>query len=198
MKGGSGVVLPAALTLVLGLLDPVQSVDDRVQQVVQGSRSPRLDQVVRGATAIVRPPTVLALTLGIAIWGGPAGLATARRAVLAMVPANVAVEGLKRLIDRPRPDGERRRSNSSFPSSHAANAFALAWVFGRRWRRLSVPFWLLAAAVGWSRMYLNRHFLSDVLCGAVIGVACSWIVDRWIRSRVAGQGPGPEVVPGPR
>jgi undecaprenyl-diphosphatase len=198
VTGGRGVVLPVWLALILGLLDPVHSLDGRVQEAVQRSRGPVLDQVVRTATGIARPPVVLALTLGVAIWGGPAGLATARHAVLAMIPANLAVEGLKRLVNRPRPDGERRRSNSSFPSSHAANAFAMAWVLGRRWRRFSIPFWLLAAAVGWSRMYLNRHFLSDVLCGAIIGVTCAWCVGRLARGRIARGAEGRAEEPGLR
>ena len=178
-----GFVLPAVLGLAIGLLDPIRSLDERVQERVQQARNPALDRVVRTATGVARPPVVLALMVGLAVWGGPAGLETARHAVLAMVPANLVVEGLKRAVNRTRPDGERRRSNASFPSSHAANAFVLAWVLARRWRRFSVPFWLAAVAVSGSRMYLNRHFLSDVLCGAIIGVACAWWVGRLVRER---------------
>ena len=38
--------------------------------------------------------------------------------------------------------------------------------------------WLLALIVCFSRIYLNRHFLSDVLCGVAIGVACTWLTFR--------------------
>ena len=113
-----------------------------------------------------------------------------RLAVAALAGTNLVVETLKRAIGRPRPDGERRRSNSSFPSSHAANAFALAWVLGARWRRGIPVFFALALLLAFSRMYLNRHFLSDVLVGALIGVICAWAAASWLplRRRTAGSG----------
>ena len=80
--------------------------------------------------------------------------------------------------ERPRPDGERKRSNSSFPSSHAANAVALAWMLARRWPRLAIPFGVAAALVIFSRIYLNRHFPSDLLVGAGIGLGFAWLLTR--------------------
>ncbi len=126
---------------------------------------------------------VFAGLLAVALVTGPAGPATARATIAVLVPVNVIVEGLKWSVNRPRPDGDRRRANSSFPSSHAAHAAALALVLGRRWRRLAPGFWLVALLVGYSRMYLNRHFLSDVVCGVVIGVGVAWLAYRWLRAR---------------
>lgn len=121
--------------------------------------------------------------LVVALATGGAGPATARAAVAVLAPVNLAVEGLKWSVNRRRPDGDPRRANSSFPSSHAANAAALALVLGSRWRRLAIGFGLLAALVGFSRIYLNRHFLSDVLAGAAIGVGLGWLTLRWLRAR---------------
>ena len=104
-------------------------------------------------------------------------------ALAVLVPVNGVAEVLKLVVNRPRPDGERRRSNSSFPSSHAANAAALALVLGRRWRRLAPALWALTGIVAFSRMYLDRHFLSDVLCGAGIGLGLGWLTFAWLRSR---------------
>src|SRR5262249_14745318 len=114
---------------------------------------------------------------------GPAGVETARQAVLALIPANLAVEGLKRAVHRVRPDGDANPANASFPSSHVANACALAWVFSRRWPRGAMAFYLAAVLIAFSRMYLNRHFLSDVLCAAVIGVVSGWAAERWVAAR---------------
>ena len=62
----------------------------------------------------------------------------------------------------------------SFPSSHAANHFALA-VFGIatlkfNFRRLWIPAVLWAAAVSYAQVYVGVHFPLDVLCGAIIGI----------------------------
>lgn len=175
------------LLLVAALLAPVETLDWNVQHAVQEQRGTGLEPVMRIATDIGKPANVLALLLGIAVFGGPAGVETARLALLAAAPANLVVEAVKRTVVRPRPDGERKRSNASFPSSHAANAFVLATVFARRWRRWGIVFWLAAALVAFSRVYLNRHFLSDVVVGALIGIASVWIVARLIDLREARQ-----------
>ncbi len=59
---------------------------------------------------------------------------------------------------------------SGFPSMHTAGAFAAAasLLFGRRTWPVAVAF-CVAAAIGWSRIYLGVHFPSDVLAGAVCG-----------------------------
>ena len=104
-------------------------------------------------------------------------------ALLALAPTNLVVETLKRTVNRTRPDGEHKRSNASFPSSHSANAFALAWVLARRWKRLAPLFWISASTVAISRLYLNRHYLSDVVVGALIGILSAWLVMRWMKGR---------------
>ena len=87
---------------------------------------------------------------------------------------------------RPRPDNVRLLLFSpplpSFPSGHAAAAFATATVLllGRAelapqvkiWRWLCMGGVLLGATlIGYSRVYLGHHFPSDVLAGAVVGCA---------------------------
>lgn len=68
---------------------------------------------------------------------------------------------------------------ASFPSGHATTAFALATVLSF-WRPKWTAAWLaLAAAVGWSRIVLGSHFPSDVLAGAVLGVAVALAFVRW-------------------
>ena len=77
-----------------------------------------------------------------------------------------------------------KRSNAAFPSSHSANAFAVAFVIARRWRRAAVPAFAFAALVAWSRMYLDRHWLSDVVVGAALALGLAWLTSRaWRRWR---------------
>ena len=59
----------------------------------------------------------------------------------------------------------------SFPSGHAATAFAAATVVGVLHPRLRAPLLALALLVAVSRVYLGVHFWSDVLVGSLLGVA---------------------------
>lgn len=78
----------------------------------------------------------------------------------------------------------RRRPNlsldlRSFPSDHTANAFMGAEVFHQELKGhypvVSYAGYVLATATGISRIYKNKHWLSDVVAGAVIGMACAKI-----------------------
>jgi undecaprenyl-diphosphatase len=58
----------------------------------------------------------------------------------------------------------------SFPSGHTGSALAFFGVLGFAFRRSSWGFLLLGVAIGWSRIYLNVHYFSDVMVGGVIGL----------------------------
>src|SRR5206468_11069134 len=75
----------------------------------------------------------------------------------------------KSIINRTRPSGERKSSNSSFPSGHASLAAAMACVASRRHPRLGPLMWLLVAWIGVSRVVLGVHYPSDVLAGVLLG-----------------------------
>jgi len=180
--------LARALTIwaALAFLAPVDSLDHRLQRAAQAERLPALEQPMGFLSRACNPTTLCAGLLAVAIFDPLAGVETARTALWVLAPTNAAVEILKRATDRARPDGEHKPSNASFPSSHAANVFALAVVLGRRWRRGLPLFLLVAAAVAYSRVYLNRHFASDVVVGALLGAAIAVAVVRWREARASG------------
>jgi undecaprenyl-diphosphatase len=172
-----------ALIVALALAAPLQAADDALQSAVQSLRRPSLERPMRTLTDIGKPVVVFGGLLLVAAFDASGGPATARLALAALIPANLAVEGAKRLFGRTRPDGEKKHSNASFPSSHAGNAFALAAILARRYGRAAIPLYSLASAVAFSRVYLNRHYVSDVLAGAAIGVLCAWLTARVFAAR---------------
>ena len=84
---------------------------------------------------------------------------------------NVAYADPKPLVHAPH-DG-------SFPSGHATVSFACATVLSFYAPRAAPAFFLLAAAIAWSRVYVGVHYPLDVLGGAVLGVGIA-IGLRWL------------------
>ncbi len=79
------------------------------------------------------------------------------------------VAPIKLGVRRRRPD---RSNRLSFPSGHTASTFAMArYVQQRYGPQPSMPLYVLAAVTGVGRMEGNRHYLSDVLMGAAVGIA---------------------------
>lgn len=94
----------------------------------------------------------------------------------AMIVNAAWTNGLKASLRRERPDGS---DNLSLPSGHASNAFALATVASRHYGwKVGVPAYALAAGIGLSRIESNRHYLSDVLAGATLGILVGRTVTR--------------------
>jgi undecaprenyl-diphosphatase len=116
-------------------------------------------------------------------WAGAA-------ASTAVAAAGLAVMLLKETFDRARPplaDSSIEAvgllpSSASFPSGHAATAFAAAVAVGIVHPRLRRPLLALAALVAVSRVYLGVHFLSDVLVGSLLGVAIGAVAGTVVRA----------------
>jgi membrane-associated phospholipid phosphatase len=179
------------LVVVLGFLTwtgwgPLIDVDVRVSdELVVPDRSTEVG-VLRFLTAAGDATVRLVVLAPLAGW-----LAWHRRwRLVTLVVAGGALVGplnqlLKVIFDRPRPanDGTIETSGFSYPSGHAAGAAATAsilvlvlWpVIPRAWRWVLIAAATMAAAVvGYTRVALSVHYMSDVVAGWCVGVA--WVL----------------------
>lgn len=90
------------------------------------------------------------------------------------------VQVVKFTVRRERPD---ESNNKSFPSGHAASAFATAGVLQRHYGwKVGVPAYAIGSYVALARMAWNRHHATDVVMGAGFGIASA----RTVTMSVAG------------
>ncbi len=108
---------------------------------------------------------------------------------MSFITALIVTYFLKFMIMRPRPFGIVPFDFSlfgivltfvdySFPSTHAAIAFSVLPVLDKEFRKLKW-FWIFfSCVVAISRIYLNQHFLSDVIAGSMLGYMIGHYVMR--------------------
>jgi len=96
--------------------------------------------------------------------------------IRANLMAQTITHGIKLATQRVRPDGT---GSASFPSGHTSTSFAAATVVHRRYGwKVGVPAYALATYIAASRVNDRRHFASDVIFGAGLGVAVGLTVAR--------------------
>ncbi|MGZ5120186.1 MAG: phosphatase PAP2 family protein [Burkholderiales bacterium] len=164
---------------------PLVDLDARVASWLHAHGTPTLTQVMLFVSHAHDPVFIDAYSFVVAImlarqreWSWIVGLAAA-------APGGLLLNGLiKRLLERARPsfdDPLLTLTTYSFPSGHTAgamlfygtlSAYLLSRTHSSRVRNASLALWFsMVIIVGFSRMYLGVHYLSDVLGGAAWSLA---------------------------
>jgi undecaprenyl-diphosphatase len=111
---------------------------------------------------------------------------------------------IKRLIGRARPlvGGSLdpflyspfvwRADYASLPSGHATTAFAALVAFGTLWPRSRTLWLVYALLIAVSRVVVTAHYPSDVLAGALVGIAGAVLVRHYFAQRRLGFAIGPD------
>ena len=104
----------------------------------------------------------------------------------------VSYRVIKSTADRARPElagvpvvlRTTHHSGSSFPSNHAANAFAAATILSAAIPGSGLLVYFIAFLVAYSRVYVGVHFPLDVFAGALLGLVIAFSVRIFLRTYI--------------
>jgi membrane-associated phospholipid phosphatase len=125
-------------------------------------------------------------------WGAQASLFF----FVAVAGSGIVINVLKAIFGRARPRMLERHELygfepltvdpdfHSFPSGHANTLAAVALVLGLFFPRYRVPLLVAGIALGFSRVFVNAHYVSDVIAGIAVAV----VTTLWLRDLCARRG----------
>jgi membrane-associated phospholipid phosphatase len=181
------------MTTVHAILRDAERIDHAVYASIAATESPTIDVALRRLSNSANRSVLWAgVAVGLAAFGGRRGRRAAVAGMASVAATSLVVNAaLKPLHRRARPDaapvalipgrGVRMPSSTSFPSGHAASAFAFATAAGAELPALALPLRGLAAAVAYSRVHGGAHYPADVIAGSLIGSAAATAVERALR-----------------
>ena len=167
--------------------------DDSVREFVMAHQNPAMRNFMRYVSLLGDWPTHAAvglILLGFA-WrrGSEQWTRILLAMLLAMLLAGVVGTVIKRTVPRARPSvhadarwGGPRFSSKyhSFPSGHVGASTAFFGVLLIARRRIGLACLPIPILIGFSRMYIGAHYLSDVVRAAVLGIFCAFVVAHFL------------------
>ncbi len=169
--------------------DFIQYIDEYLIQILNVAFANSLfDSVMPFVTNMQNWILVYVFYLGFLLWKGGANgrICVAVLVVTLLVSDPISSQLIKGAVGRLRPchslDWIRVLVDcgpgKSFPSSHAVNNFAAAFVLTHFFRQYKYVFYTIATIIAYSRVYVGVHYPIDVLSGAAIGIAIAWCITQ--------------------
>jgi membrane-associated phospholipid phosphatase len=166
-----------------GWHEDLRKLDLAVYAAIAATPTPRLDRLFRRVSSSAdRSALWLACAAVLAAAGGPRGRTAAADGLVSLGLTSTVVNlVLKPLGGRRRPDRDTHNvpvarqvampQTTSFPSGHAASAFAFASGTSFAFPAVALPLNAAAALVAYSRVHTGVHYPGDVMAGSVTGAA---------------------------
>lgn len=178
--------------VAVGGLAALSLADKPVNTAIQDMRSPTTDDIANvlkymGQPVVFVPATLVPIVVGLLSHNENLTMSGVRIGS-SLLLAGATTGLLKYTVGRWRPDESSTQykfspvstSHDSWPSGHTTMAFALAasasYEIHRTWA--TVGLYTLAAGTGWSRMNDEKHWLTDVGGGLLIGITSAKFIDR--------------------
>ncbi|HEY7633456.1 MAG TPA: phosphatase PAP2 family protein [Thermoleophilaceae bacterium] len=161
----------------------LRGLDVAVYAAIAETPTPRLDRAFRRVSATADHSKIwLGSAAVLAAVGGAAGRRAAGDGLASIALASAVVNlVLKPLSARHRPDRSAHNvptarrvpmpHSTSFPSGHAASAFAFATGVATDLPAAGIPLSAAAAVVGYSRVHTGVHYPADVIAGSITGAS---------------------------
>ena len=179
--------------VALGGLSALMLLDHPAQRFAQHNNGAGADHVAGVVRHFGQPEVYGTITAGLLATGliahKPEIARAGGRLATSLVLAGLTTQVGKYALGRPRPmqsldaDGYTPFSGQvAMPSGHSAMAFALATSLADDIHRplATVGLYGMATAVAWSRVNDNKHWLTDVAAGALVGVTSAKLASgRW-------------------
>jgi membrane-associated phospholipid phosphatase len=153
-----------------GLAVAVHPADDNLNRALVGDET--ADKIFKAGEVLGELPTLLTSASVVYAVGRlsdkPRLSHVGMDLIQSLAMSEALTQTLKYTTRRERPDGS---GHNSFPSGHAADTFAFATALERHlgWR-YAVPAYTFASYVAISRLPANRHWFSDAVFGAAVGI----------------------------
>ncbi len=185
---------PARSTAVSALQE-LGRLDVMTYRAIAETPTPTLDRPLRRLSdGADRSKLWLAIAAALAAVGGQEGRRAATTGIVAVGLDSALVNiGFKFAARRARPDRDAagvpagRRvpmpHSASFPSGHAASAYAFATAVAHVLPAAAAPLRVVAGAVGYSRVHTGVHYPGDVVIGSLIGATVGQLVGSGLSRR---------------
>lgn len=156
------------------------SFDKNVREIFQKNRTPFLDKTFLVITESAGRDFFLLSEVLLSSFFSDHERDDAKLLFLGVSSVSVSTLLIKYVTRRKRPSGENENPfNSSFPSGHASGSFTFSYILSKRHKNLIIPLFLWSSLVGISRIYLDRHWATDVIAGSLLGISFGIIIMKY-------------------
>lgn len=156
------------------------NIDNYLYEKIQEYRNPYLDKPMELFSFLGSRNSSLFFCT-ITLFGNDYMRDTGKGMATSIFISQSATSVLKFIVNRKRPDGESDRLNSSFPSGHASGIFGVSYIISKRYPETKIYMYSLATIVSISRVYLGRHYPTDIIAGAALGILSGYLTEKILK-----------------